>query len=234
MLRIKNRKSQGFTLIELLVVIAIIAILASILLPVFATARERARTSSCTNNMKQLGTAFIAYAQDFDEKFPQDQNVRGGTSPWDTAIYSYVKSQGVFKCPDDSSNQGTNADRSYSDNYDWNNDSGNRDNITPIGQNLSAIRGPATTIILAERETGGPCSYLGSPNCQNTSPDNALAVVHNNQTLGNYAFSDGHVKSLRPEQTYEVGSKSKFNGVDGMLTNITTDGSKMGYWDIMQ
>src|SRR5579872_5466667 len=66
--RIRTR--SGFTLIELLVVIAIIAILAAILLPVFATARERARQSSCANNLKQLSTAFIGYLQDYDEKFP--------------------------------------------------------------------------------------------------------------------------------------------------------------------
>ena len=60
----------GFTLIELLVVIAIIAILASILLPVFATARERARTSSCANNENKISLAMIAYAHDFDETWP--------------------------------------------------------------------------------------------------------------------------------------------------------------------
>src|SRR5579872_5071957 len=66
------KAKKGFTLIELLVVIAIIAILAAILLPVFATARERARQSTCESNLKQIGTAFTAYLQDFDEKWPGD------------------------------------------------------------------------------------------------------------------------------------------------------------------
>jgi prepilin-type N-terminal cleavage/methylation domain-containing protein/prepilin-type processing-associated H-X9-DG protein len=65
-----QRTRAGFTLIELLVVIAIIAILAAILFPVFAQAREKARQSSCASNMKQLGLAFMQYSQDYDEKFP--------------------------------------------------------------------------------------------------------------------------------------------------------------------
>src|SRR5689334_4870314 len=63
-------KNKGFTLIELLVVIAIIAILAAILFPVFAQAREKARQTSCLSNEKQLGTAFLMYVQDYDETFP--------------------------------------------------------------------------------------------------------------------------------------------------------------------
>src|ERR1700693_4560480 len=66
----KTRRVHGFTLIELLVVIAIIAILAAILFPVFARAREKARETSCLNNMKQIGTALSAYLQDWDQTFP--------------------------------------------------------------------------------------------------------------------------------------------------------------------
>lgn len=64
-------RAKGFTLIELLVVIAIIAILAAILFPVFAQAREKARAASCLSNCKQLGTAAMMYSQDWDEKFPR-------------------------------------------------------------------------------------------------------------------------------------------------------------------
>jgi len=97
----KNR--QAFTLIELLVVIAIIAILAAILFPVFAKAREKARTISCVSNQKQLGLSFMQYVQDNDEKLPAawDTNAGPGGSSrsWGVAVFPYVKSLGVFHCP---------------------------------------------------------------------------------------------------------------------------------------
>src|SRR5512137_1152715 len=68
-------KRRAFTLIELLVVIAIIAILAAILFPVFAKAREKARQSSCQSNLKQIGLAFMQYAQDYDEQYPYNDPV---------------------------------------------------------------------------------------------------------------------------------------------------------------
>ena len=97
---------KGFTLIELLVVIAIIAILAAILFPVFAKAREKARQASCASNEKQLGLGFIQYTQDNDEEYPynpNNPNLTGqtGNYGWAGPIYPYVKSTGIYKCPDD-------------------------------------------------------------------------------------------------------------------------------------
>ena len=105
----RNRNSQsGFTLIELLVVIAIIAILAAILFPVFAQAREKARQTSCASNLKQVALAMIQYKQDNDEGAPQGSVNDGwfmsdaNNYKWMDAIYPYVKSEAVFNCPDDS------------------------------------------------------------------------------------------------------------------------------------
>jgi prepilin-type N-terminal cleavage/methylation domain-containing protein/prepilin-type processing-associated H-X9-DG protein len=100
----QGRKS-AFTLIELLVVIAIIAILAAILFPVFARARENARRSSCQSNLKQLGLSVIQYTQDYDEKFPINYNFVTTSNPplmplgWADAIHPYIKSEQIFQCP---------------------------------------------------------------------------------------------------------------------------------------
>jgi prepilin-type N-terminal cleavage/methylation domain-containing protein/prepilin-type processing-associated H-X9-DG protein len=96
-----TRRSGAFTLIELLVVIAIIAILAAILFPVFAQAREKARQAACLSNTKQLGTALALYVQDFDEVLPMGgwgvTNVGG--SRWYRDLYPYVKNVDVYVCP---------------------------------------------------------------------------------------------------------------------------------------
>jgi len=93
-------RRRGFTLIELLVVIAIIAILAAILFPVFAQAREAARKATCTSNMKQLGTAVMMYVQDYDEIYPPSQLPSSNPSvSWPSLLFTYVKNEGVFVCP---------------------------------------------------------------------------------------------------------------------------------------
>jgi prepilin-type N-terminal cleavage/methylation domain-containing protein/prepilin-type processing-associated H-X9-DG protein len=107
-------RRMGFTLIELLVVIAIIAILASILFPVFARARENARRASCQSNLKQLGLGIEQYKQDYDGRFMFAENgaIPGQGQPdqpfgpwriarvgWDHSIFPYVKSAQLFRCP---------------------------------------------------------------------------------------------------------------------------------------
>ena len=92
------RSRQGFTLIELLVVIAIIAILAAILFPVFARAREKARQTSCLSNLRQIGTATMMYNQDYDEKYPP-QFGWDASLDWPIPMVPYVKNAQLFACP---------------------------------------------------------------------------------------------------------------------------------------
>jgi len=155
-------QNKAFTLIELLVVIAIIAILAAILFPVFATAREKARQTSCSSNLKQLGIAVLQYVQDYDEYYPAGDFVAsywagyGPGTGWIGVLYPYVKSQGVFTCPSD-----TTGVPNVSDGYHLTPSSYmlNEDTVTPQtgntwgvtqAQPLSTFLAPTLTVELLE------------------------------------------------------------------------------------
>jgi prepilin-type N-terminal cleavage/methylation domain-containing protein/prepilin-type processing-associated H-X9-DG protein len=96
----RRRDPSGFTLIELLVVIAIIAILAAILFPVFAQAREKARQSTCLSNSRQMGLGLSMYVQDYDDTYPWAIHPMADRNPaWGGLIHPYVKNLAVFQCP---------------------------------------------------------------------------------------------------------------------------------------
>jgi prepilin-type N-terminal cleavage/methylation domain-containing protein/prepilin-type processing-associated H-X9-DG protein len=172
-------RKRGFTLIELLVVIAIIAILAAILFPVFAKAREKARQASCQSNEKQLGLSFIQYSQDYDEKWPAGYN--GGTAftatasllggaGWAGQIYSYTKSTGIYKCPDDATavtaGNGTTIPTGYPVSYVYNSNIAQSD--APITN--ASFNAPASTVVLAEGQ-GASSGITSFPEGTSTSAD---------------------------------------------------------------
>ena len=141
---------RGFTLIELLVVIAIIAILAAILFPVFAKAREKARQSSCINNMKQITTALTMFANDHEEQYPAaffNQTAFGGNTPqqWKAVLYPYLKTPAVFVCASDPYGS---EKKVYAQSREADEPASYRYNITLVGRDPALNNAPAVPIAL--------------------------------------------------------------------------------------
>jgi prepilin-type N-terminal cleavage/methylation domain-containing protein/prepilin-type processing-associated H-X9-DG protein len=204
-------RARGFTLIELLVVIAIIAILAAILFPVFAQARESARKASCLSNMKQLGTATIMYVQDYDGAYPLAWYEKAQWG-FDVVLFPYVKNYQIYECP---SNKVTPRfwsgyqkmglgpiPGSYALNGDLTARAGKGDRA---GLTDSAVVNPADTIFITEiwdtrgKQKAGPEHEIFTGN----KNDVCTRIPFNiHQGGSNFAFCDGHAKWQRVEQTW--------------------------------
>jgi len=180
-------KNRGFTLIELLVVIAIIAILAAILFPVFAKAREKARQSSCISNQKQISTGIMMYSQDYDEMLPIEffgwSNV---PATWRDIVQPYIKNDKVMMCPSYTTGlagYGLNAYFLMANMSDWGNYG------APAA--MSQITMPAETVLIGDNRDGDwPC------NAHN--PDGypgGMALRHSEGAV--VGFCDGHAKWYR-------------------------------------
>jgi len=192
---------RGFTLIELLVVIAIIAILAAILFPVFARAREKARQTSCLSNDKQLGLGIMMYAQDYDERYNFAYCINP-TVTWPNLLMPYVKNNQLYSCPGDPDewNIGGGIYLSYIPNYNL---FPAGDSAVPTPVKLASVGRPSATIALAENADGSTgnrqpdCQYAwGTSGPSASTGYNAWARVSLQRHNGgsNYAFADGHSK----------------------------------------
>ncbi len=220
----------GFTLIELLVVVAIIAILAAILFPVFAQAREKARQSQCLSNLRQFGMAGLMYAQDYDEVLPlygynalqywcggRDASP-GKLDPTRGLIYPYVKSGSLQKCP-----SYTGSDNLGGMGYGYNG------RIINPSASLAELTRPSETIFFGDAGIRGfaygpdadpngvnetiqidpPSSWFGYP-----------SIDFRHQSMANFVFLDGHVKPTKrdafiqelPASEQDASRKIKFFG----------------------
>jgi prepilin-type N-terminal cleavage/methylation domain-containing protein/prepilin-type processing-associated H-X9-DG protein len=194
---------RGFTLIELLVVIAIIAILAAILFPVFARAREKARQASCQSNEKQLALGFLMYVQDYDESFPPSWSATGGRFPqaydhWPALIYPYIKNTDLFDCPTspDKASRNIVSGGSYDGNYGF-----NYDGLTyAINHQLASLPQPASVYLVFDSGDIAVCSG-GNTWAQlmedlDLDWDSKMEGPNRHNGQVNTSFVDGHVKSL--------------------------------------
>ncbi len=200
-------RSRGFTLIELLVVIAIIAILAAILFPVFARAREKARQTSCLSNVKQMGLAAVMYSQDYDEMTVPGYIAWGSSyTLWygmDGNLAPYSGNRQIFHCPNSQGQAYTSrGGTDYGINYlvcagtgTW-------------GIPMSQIAYPAETVLIADADwTRSTTDYHTSNSWRINNgrhPSYFIPARHNEGA--NIAFVDGHAKwhtiKLDPNSTY--------------------------------
>jgi prepilin-type N-terminal cleavage/methylation domain-containing protein/prepilin-type processing-associated H-X9-DG protein len=226
-------RRKGFTLIELLVVIAIIAILASILFPVFGRARENARRASCQSNMKQLGLSFTQYIQDYDSRYPgagqfqkwapgaghwvalaAGTKVANDATPYDPtgsqvlvdqgALYTYTKSAQIYICP-------SNLDaRQKLLSYSM--------NCSMAGAMDASIQSPANVILLCDEQNANDGFFYTGNATGGLSTDH-LTDIHNGTF--NLLFNDGHVKAI-PFAKFPVGDSTGTNGAASGALKVST------------
>jgi prepilin-type N-terminal cleavage/methylation domain-containing protein/prepilin-type processing-associated H-X9-DG protein len=187
---------RGFTLIEILVVLAIITVLAALLFPAFAKAREGARRTNCASNLKQITTASQLYLQDSDRRYPPFPDEDDGNSGWAWELRSYLQSDQIFQCP----SEPLSADAVNSDGLLIGGFTDYWMNYNLERKFEGRLQFPANTIVFGDGK-GDAINYsLPSPeeNFGPWKPDEDYAKRHFEGS--NYAFADGHVKWLQPSQ----------------------------------
>jgi prepilin-type N-terminal cleavage/methylation domain-containing protein/prepilin-type processing-associated H-X9-DG protein len=208
-----TRRYPGFTLIELLVVIAIIAILAAILFPVFARAREKARQTACLSNVKQLSLAVMMYTQDYDEMLIPSRQWSGGTPPptaliWPAYLAPYVKNTQIFICPS------AGATSQYGETWaargplslGLNRDI--EDRATNFAYALGTFQEPSTTILLADSTpapTGtGAGGGRGFQVQADRQPNTQSGVGNRHNEGANVGLMDGHAKWYKASSIWQA------------------------------
>jgi prepilin-type N-terminal cleavage/methylation domain-containing protein/prepilin-type processing-associated H-X9-DG protein len=202
---------HGFTLIELLVVIAIIAILAAILFPVFAKAREKARQTNCLSNVKQIMLGILSYAQDYDEMLPFCAN---GNFPdfvyllWElnglSPLRPYIKNAQIGICP---------SDHSATAGYGWNYPHASYRTDLGWGFSLTDYNDPSAAMMFLDSKR---CVWIYCPTCiayggiARPSPDDPDLYVSDRHNGGaNCAYVDGHAKWQRRSFILSIGADSQ-------------------------
>ncbi|HHX39901.1 MAG TPA: DUF1559 domain-containing protein [Armatimonadetes bacterium] len=205
-----SRRRDAFTLIELLVVIAIIAILAAILFPVFARARENARKSTCQSNLKQLGNANMMYAQDYDERtLPYSSLPSGGGERWFILVQPYLKNSDVLKCPSQRITTGQPTS------YGLNRATGSLGEGGTPGVSLATIQNPSETLAFLDtrahdNEAEGFATFYAPPAGNPTWGTYGCLSDRHSDGL-NCAFYDGHVKWFKRDALWAKPEWFDFN-----------------------
>lgn len=221
-----RNQRRGFTLIELLVVIAIIAILAAILFPVFAKARERAKATTCINNEKQIGIALTQYSSDYDENYPPERVATNGgwnlgNPTWKDALDPLIKSKDVWLCPSNqfawaptkSGNTRGDENGRFPRSYAYNGEIFYKtasDQTKAVA--LAKFKNPSGTILFTETRaiysdlpaySGGPVweqTAFIAPTMPGAKRGSGAFNVHSGMI--NFIFADTHVQALKLVRTY--------------------------------
>lgn len=233
-------RRKGFTLIELLVVIAIIAILAAILFPVFANARERARQISCLSNVKQITQAILMFADDNDGRMPSYRSAWGTVNPnsevrWWLAIKPYTKSDKIFQCPADDGTRSLSWKKPLSFQTDGNT-YGTSYMLNPTILQGKGTFGDYTALAAGVPATQGGWKIEAIPNptgiamladlsgTYHRTADSYHYALYGDSWGSNYGFFDGHCQYISVPKLWAEGNATSFNSPD-CIWYITFGGS---------